>query len=97
MLTFLEYIYIICLEKKEHRKMTFDKWFDGQSKLVKVILLVIPMVGWIVEVLVRLSALLRKSSTTNLLGFVLFLLVGAVACYIDAIVLILTDKLLIIE
>ena len=41
--------------------MQFDKWFNSQSTLLKVILLILPLVGWVVEVLVV---------------FVLFLLVG---------------------
>ena len=34
--------------------MTFDKWFEKQDRIVKIILLIIPFVGWIVEVLVRI-------------------------------------------
>ena len=39
--------------------MTFDKWFYQQSKLVQVILLLIPFVGWVAELLIRLSVYLR--------------------------------------
>lgn len=79
--------------------MSFDKWFEEQDRLVKIILLIIPFVGWIVEVLLRLSALLRKSSTTNILGFVLFLVLGGlwVPALIDLIYFILTDKFLLLE
>ncbi len=55
--------------------MTFDKWFNEQSTLLKVILL-IPVVGWIVEVLVRLSVMLRTKSPVHIVVFLLFLLVG---------------------
>ena len=79
--------------------MTFDKWFEKQDRLVKIILLIIPFVGWVVEILVRLSALLRKTSTTNILGFVLFLLLGGlwIPTLIDLIYFIVTDKFLFFE
>ncbi len=56
--------------------MTFDKWFNKQSRLVQVILLVIPLVGWIVELLVRLSIALRTKSVLHIVVFVLFLVIG---------------------
>lgn len=56
--------------------MTFDKWFNEQSTLIKAILLLIPFVGWIVELLVRLSIMLRTKSTTHIVVFVLFIVVG---------------------
>lgn len=45
--------------------MTFDKWFNSQDTLIKVILLIIPFVGWIVELLVRLSVMLRKQDVIS--------------------------------
>ena len=78
--------------------MTFDKWFQEQSKLVKVILLIIPFVGWVMEILVRLSALLRDTSkTNNILGFVLFLLAGWILQFLDLIFIIVQDKMLLLE
>ncbi len=56
--------------------MQFDKWFNSQSVLVKAILLLLPVVGWICELLVRLSVLLRTKSLVHLVVFVLFLVVG---------------------
>lgn len=56
--------------------MTFDKWFNSQSKLLKIILLILPVVGWIVECLVRLSVALRTKSVLHIVIFLLFLLVG---------------------
>jgi hypothetical protein len=56
--------------------MQFDKWFNQQSTLLKVILLLIPFVGWVVEVLVRLSVMLRTKSALHIVVFVLFLVVG---------------------
>ena len=56
--------------------MQFDKWFNKQSVLLKVILLIIPVVGWVVECLVRLSVMLRTKSVVHIVVFLLFLLVG---------------------
>ncbi len=50
--------------------MNFDKWFNEQSRLIQIILLLIPVVGWIVEILVRLSALLKKASGINIIGLI---------------------------
>ena len=77
--------------------MQFDKWFNEQSKLIKIILLVIPFVGWIVEVLVRLSALIRKSSTLNIAGFIVFLIGGVFFAYVDLVFVIITDKNVLVE
>ncbi len=56
--------------------MNFDAWFNKQSTLLKVILLILPVVGWICECLIRLSVMLRTKSLVHILVFVLFLLVG---------------------
>lgn len=56
--------------------MAFDKWFNSQSTLVKVILLILPVVGWIVELLVRLSIMLRQKDAISIVVFILFLVVG---------------------
>lgn len=79
--------------------MNFDKWFNSQSRLVQVIIFILPVVGWVVEILVRLSALLRKQSTTNILGFVLYLLIGGlwIPVLVDLVYLILNGKLILTE
>ena len=79
--------------------MTFDKWFNSQSRLVQVILLLIPVVGWIVELLVRLSIALRTKSTLHIVVFVLFVVVGWgwFLNLIDLIYLCLTGHLLLAE
>lgn len=56
--------------------MTFDKWFNKQSTLIKAILLLLPVVGWICELLIRLSVFLRTKSVVHLVVFVLFIVVG---------------------
>lgn len=56
--------------------MQFDKWFNKQSTLIKAILLLLPLVGWVVECLIRLSVMLRTKSGVHIVVFVLFLVVG---------------------
>ena len=79
--------------------MTFDKWFNSQDRLVQVILLIIPVVGWIIELLIRLSVLLRTRSTEHIIVFVLFVFVGWgwVLNIIDIIYLYLNGHLILAE
>ena len=79
--------------------MHVDKWFDEKSKLLKIILIIIPFVGWVVEVLVRISAIIRKPSGINIAGAIVYAVLGGfwVLCVIDVICLILNDRLLLIE
>lgn len=76
--------------------MNFDKWFNSQDRLVKVILLIIPIIGWIVECLVRLSIMLRTQSILHIVVFLLFLIVGWswILCLIDLIYLVVKGHLI---
>lgn len=76
--------------------MNFDKWFNKQSTLLKVLLLIIPFVGWICEGLVRLSIMLRTKSLLHILVFALFIFLGWswIICVIDLVYLVLTGHLL---
>ena len=56
--------------------MTFDKWFNKQSTLIKAILLLIPFVGWVCECLVRLSVMLRTKKPVHIVVFLVFLFIG---------------------
>lgn len=73
--------------------MNFDTWFYKQSKLLQMILIIIPFVGWIVELLVRISALLRKTNAVNIIGLLVMCFLGLVwiGLILDFIC-ILTDK-----
>lgn len=77
--------------------MKFDKWFKSQSLLVKAILLLIPGVNWVVELLVRISAFLRKSSGVNLVGLILGIIGNIVWGILDFIYLLLSGNLLLLE
>ena len=76
--------------------MNFDKWFNSQDRIVQVILLIIPIVGWIVELLVRLSIMCRTMSAVHVVVFILFLAVGWgwFLCLIDLIYLALKGHLI---
>lgn len=76
--------------------MTFDKWFEEQALWLRVVLLIIPFVGWVMEILIRVSAIIRKSSTLNIVGLVLGVVVPFFGI-VDAIVLLITGKQLILE
>ena len=77
--------------------MTVDKWFDSQDRLVKVLLLIIPFVNWIIEILVRISAILRNPSQLNLIGLIVYIIGGWILGFVDLIFVIIQDKMLFIE
>ncbi len=76
--------------------MEFDKWFNNQSTLLKVILLIIPFVGWIVELLVRASVAVTKKDAVSIVVLVLFVVFGWtwVLCIVDLVYLILKGHLI---
>jgi hypothetical protein len=79
--------------------MTFDKWFNSQSTLVKAILLLLPAVGWICECLVRLSVMLRTKDVLHIVIFVLFVAVdwGWILAVADFVYMLLTGHLFLAE
>ena len=77
--------------------MSFDKWFDEQELFIKVILLIIPIVGWVLEILLRLSATMRKSTSVNLVDLVLGVIGNQAQQVVDLIYLIVKGELLLIE
>ncbi len=56
--------------------MKFYQWFNKQSLLIKVLLMIIPVVNWICELLIRGSVFLKKKSITSLLVLLLYVFVG---------------------
>ena len=76
--------------------MTFDKWFEEQALWLRVVLLIVPFVGWVMEILIRVSAIIRKSSTLNIVGLILGVVVPFFGI-VDAIVLLITGKQLVLE
>lgn len=77
------------------KNKTFESWFESQSRLIQIILLLIPVVNWVTEALVRWSHALR---TKSLLKYVLAILVtipsGIVFGWIDVVWTLLFKHLL---
>ena len=62
-----------------------EKWFEKQSRLVQILLLLIPGVNWVVEVLVRWSHALRKGSLVKYLIAIFVTVFGIVVGGVDVI------------
>ena len=81
--------------------MNFDTWFHGQSKLVQIIILVLPFIGWIADALVRWSVFLKNTNlneTNNVINLVMALVVTIfgiswILTIIDAIMIAMNNKL----
>ena len=61
------------------------KWFNSQSRLVQIILLLIPFVNWIMELGVRWSHFLEKKSIVSLIVAILVTFGGLFVGWIDLI------------
>ena len=59
------------------------KKFQQLSRLVQVILLLIPFVNWVTEIVVRVSALIEKPDLRNIIGAILALVLGLVVGWLD--------------
>ncbi len=75
--------------------MTFDKWFNKQSRLVQIILLLIPGINWIVELLVRWSLALRKKDVLYIIVAILVTIpVGIAFGWLDLVWILLFNHLI---
>lgn len=76
-----------------------EKWFSKLDFLSQAILIVIPFIGYLVEIGVRIFAVIRLHSKKNIAGLVIFVLLGWVLLLniIDVFVLSRTDDLMLIE
>ena len=74
--------------------MTFDKWFNKQSRLVQILLLLIPFVNWVVEILVRFSLALRTKNLVHILVAVLIIIVGLPFGWLDLVWVLLFNHML---
>ena len=72
-----------------------DTWFHKQNELIQVLLLIIPVVNYIVEILVRWSAFIRKSGILRLVICIIVTIpTGIIIGWLDAIWTLLFNKLL---
>lgn len=68
-------------------------WFNQQSKVVQVILLLIPFVNWIVEVVVRWSTFSKKGGLVRLIVCLVVTIGGTIIGWLDAIWVLLFNRL----
>ena len=68
-------------------------WFNKQSRLVQLLLLLIPGVNWITEIVVRWSTWMKKPSLLRLIVCILVTIVGFGFGWLDFIWVLLFGKL----
>ena len=61
------------------------KWFNKQSRLVQIILLLIPFVNWIVEICVRWSAFMKNGNVITLITAIVVTFAGFFIGWLDCI------------
>ncbi len=69
------------------------KWFNKQSRLIQILLLLIPGVNWLVEIIVRISALLEKPNAEHILGAIFGVFIPCINGWVDLIWIILFHHL----
>ena len=69
-------------------------WFNKQSRLVQILLLIIPIVNWVVEIVVRWSAWSKKGGALRLVICLIVTVAGAFVGWLDAIWCILFKRLI---
>ncbi len=74
--------------------MKFDKWFNKQSRLAQILLLLIPGVNWITELLVRWSLALRTKNIIHIVVAVLTVVCGIIFGWVDLVWVLLFKHLL---
>ncbi len=68
-------------------------WFNKQSRLVQLILLLIPVVNWVVEIIVRWSTFFKKGGAVRLVISLVVTFLGVFVGWIDCIWVLLFKKL----
>ena len=68
-------------------------WFNRQSRLVQVLLLLIPGVNWITELVVRWSTFAKKGGLIRLIVCLVVTIFGTFVGWIDVIWVLLFKKL----
>lgn len=69
-------------------------WFNKQSRLVQLLLLLIPGVNWVTEVVVRWSTWLKKPNLVRLAVSIIVTIFGAVFGWVDLVWVLLFKKLI---
>ena len=71
--------------------------FNKQSKLVKILLLLIPFVNWITELVTRWDYYSKKKTTASLIIALIVTFLGLPIGFIDCLAILLTDKMILTE
>ena len=76
-----------------------EKWFSKLDFLTQAIFLILSFIGYLIEIGVRIFAVIRFHSKKNIAGLVIFILFGwaILLNIIDIFVLKSTDDLMLIE
>jgi len=74
--------------------MKIHTWFYKQNLLLQIALLLLPFVGYISEVLIRLSIYLEKKNKTNLIIFIVMIVLGIIFCYVDLVYFLIKGNLI---
>ena len=74
--------------------MKFDNWFNKQSRLVQILLLLIPVVNWVVELLVRWSVALRTKNIIHIVIAVLIIVIGMPFGWLDLVWILIFNHML---
>lgn len=69
------------------------KWFNKQSRLVQLLLLVIPVVNWITEVVVRWDTWFKKGGLLRLVICIITIPAGLIFGWLDFVWVLLFKKL----
>ena len=69
-------------------------WFNKQSKVMQVILLLIPVVNWVVEVIVRWSTFSKKGGLLRLIVCLVVTIGGTIIGWLDAIWVLIFNRLI---
>lgn len=69
------------------------KWFSKQSRLVQLLLLLIPPINWVTEVVVRWSTWLKKGGLLRLVICLLTIPTGLLFGWLDFVWVLLFKKL----
>lgn len=73
------------------------KKFLGLSKVVRVVLLIIPFVNWVTEIIIRWDRALNTKNIVDVVMAIVFTFGGAILGFVDLIYHIFTDKLLLVD
>ncbi len=71
-----------------------QKWFNSQSRLVQILLLLIPFVNWVVEIVVRWDKALKTKDGLDLVVAVVVTIFGVPFGWIDLVWVLLFNHLI---